>query len=156
MTTNKLRGVKPKDIWEFIEKTDSCWLWKGGLNYDGYGVYKKNGVTNRAHRYVWELINNQKIGDKIAMHICDTPSCVNPSHLVLGTQADNILDKTTKNRQAKGEKCPQSVLTTEQIKEIRSKYKYRVYTYLMLAKEYGVHKDTIQKAVRKINWGHIE
>ena len=149
-------GVLAKDIWEFVDKKENCWIWIGGLNFDGYGVYSKNGITYRAHRYIWELLNNEKIGNKIAMHICDTPSCVNPKHLVLGTQADNIDDKTKKNRQAKGEKCPSSILTKEQIIEIRSKYKYRVCTYKMLANEYNVCADTIQKAVRKINWNHIE
>jgi len=151
----KKPGKIAKDVWDFVNKTPNCWLWKGGLNWDGYGVYKKNGITHRAHRYIWELVNNKQIGNKVAMHICDTPNCVNPDHLLFGTQADNIDDKIRKNRQAKGEKCHSSILTDDQIVEIRKKYKYRIYTYKMLAFEYGVCKDTIQKAVRKINWGHI-
>jgi hypothetical protein len=149
-------GKIAKDVWDYVDKKESCWLWTGGLNWDGYGQYAKNGVMHRAHRYIWEITKNKMIGNKIVMHICDTPNCVNPDHLVLGTHADNVADKIKKNRQAKGEKCPISILTESQVIEIRKKYKYRVCTYKMLADEYGVCKDTIQKAVRKINWGHVE
>jgi hypothetical protein len=89
------------------------------------------------------------------MHICDNPACCNPNHIVLGTHADNQKDKFEKNRQAKGEKNGFSLLTNEQVLEARKKYKPRLVTYKMLAKEYGVCKDTMQKAIRGINWKHL-
>ena len=64
-------------------------------------------------------------------------------------------DKYKKNRQAKGEKNGQSLLTANQVIEARKKYKPRIVTYEILAKEYGVCKDTMQKAIRGIYWRHL-
>ena len=89
------------------------------------------------------------------MHACDNTRCCNPKHLLIGTHVDNQADKYKKNRQAKGEKNGQSLLSDVQVLQAREKYKPRLVTYKMLAKEYGVCKDTMQKAIRGIYWKHI-
>lgn len=109
----------------------------------------------RAHRYVLEHVQGLNIDGKVVLHTCDNPACCNPDHLVVGTHVDNQADKTAKDRQAKGERNGSSVLTEQQVKDMRKKYKFRFCTYKMLAEEYGVSKDTVQKAVRGIYWKHI-
>jgi len=85
-----------------VEKTSTCWLWKGGLT-KGYGTFaintsRKNRVYGRAHRVSWELINGPIPSDKHVLHKCDNPKCVNPKHLFLGSNMDNIQDCIQKKR----------------------------------------------------------
>jgi len=150
-------GIKQPDFWSLIDKKseNECWNWTKTVNKWGYGRFRFNGLNEMAHRVSYELHTGKKINGLVAMHICDNPRCCNPKHLVIGTHADNQLDKFKKNRQAKGEIIGTSLLTEMQVKEARSKYKPRVMTYKMLANEYGVCKDTMQKAIRGIYWKHI-
>jgi hypothetical protein len=150
-------GVKQPDFWSMVEKKSEseCWLWTRKLNKWGYGRFRKNGFNAMAHRIAYELTFNKNIDGLIAMHICDNPKCCNPNHLVLGSHADNQADKFKKNRQAKGENNGQSLLTKEKVLEARKKYKNGGFTYQQLANEFGVSKDTMQKAIRGIYWKHI-
>jgi len=151
----ELKEKKDFWFWVNVKNKDECWLWLGKLNQWGYGRFYKNGFTAMAHRVAYELTTNKNIDGLIAMHTCDNPACCNPNHLVMGTHADNQKDKYKKNRQAKGEMMGSSILTNEQVIEARKKYKPHKITYQMLANEYGVCKDTMQKAIRKINWKHL-
>lgn len=149
-------GPKPSEFWTLIDKKSEseCWNWLGEVNQWGYGRYRNNG-THMAHRYAYEIVYGLSIKGFVAMHKCDNPRCCNPKHLELGTHADNQNDKFIKNRQAKGVQVGTSKLTEQQVKEAREKYKPKVVTYKMLAEEYGVCKDTIQKAIRGIYWRHL-
>lgn len=83
-----------------ISKTNSCWLWTAFVNHTGYGIIAVNGKTKRAHRLAWELYNNCFIPkNMLVLHKCDVRNCVNPSHLFLGTQQDNVNDMMIKGRQ---------------------------------------------------------
>jgi hypothetical protein len=148
-------NVPKKTFWEQVEKTDGCWLWTGRTDRCGYGIYNINNFCHKAHRYAYEQISKEKIGKKIAMHTCDTPKCVNPNHIMLGTHQDNQKDKFQKNRQAKGQKIHTAKLTDNDIFQLRQRYKNEKITYLQLAKEFGVCRDTIQKAIRGIYWKHL-
>jgi hypothetical protein len=145
------------DFWSLVDvrSENECWLWLRPLNKWGYGRYRVGNLQTMAHRVAYQLKTGKNIDGFVAMHICDNPSCCNPSHLIIGTHADNQADKYKKNRQAKGEKNGQSLLTESQVIEARKKYKPKVVTYKMLADEYGVCKDTMQKAIRGIYWRHI-
>jgi hypothetical protein len=146
-----------------------CWLWLGAKHgSNGYGNIKVNGKTVMAHRYSFMRQSGiQEIPlNMVVMHICDTPLCVNPEHLRLGTQHDNEKDKVAKCRQAKGhalsaaqkkgwmitDKRPaHSVLTREQVANIRlSTDPQRV-----IAKKFGVSQTAIHNIkARKthVNW----
>jgi len=70
-----------------------CWLWTGAYARYGHGSFRFNGRTGSAHRFAWMLANQQLIPDgQVVRHWCDTPACVNPDHLELGTQQDNVND----------------------------------------------------------------
>ena len=81
-----------------IDKTDDCWEWKGWKDKDGYGGLSYKGVTYKAHRVSYELYSGIAPGDKCVCHSCDNPSCVNPDHLWLGTQKENVHDMIAKGR----------------------------------------------------------
>lgn len=83
---------------------NGCWLWRGGVDKDGYGLVKVLGESRRAHRVAWILHHRRDIPDGLMVcHSCDTPRCVNPAHLFLGTGQDNVADRQRKHRQAKGD-----------------------------------------------------
>lgn len=97
-----------------------CFIWLGSIKKNNsYGCFRIKRKTKLAHRVSWEIANGKIPKGMNVLHSCDTPSCINPDHLFLGTQQENIADMKKKNRCANGEKLPQSKLTTEDIKAIR-------------------------------------
>jgi len=81
-----------------VDKTGSCWNWLAGKDKDGYGKIKIARKDLRAHRVSWEIHNGIIPGGLLVLHRCDNPSCVNPSHLFLGTALDNNRDRDAKGR----------------------------------------------------------
>lgn len=71
-----------------------CWIWLGGLQPSGYGIFRRT----RAHRLAWELYKGEIPDGKSVCHRCDIPSCVNPEHLFIGTQQENMVDAFKKGR----------------------------------------------------------
>jgi hypothetical protein len=82
------------------EPNSGCWLWVRSIsrNGNGYGFFKL-GEERTAHRSSWIIFRGIIPAGKFVLHKCDTPSCVNPDHLFLGSQKDNILDMYKKHRE---------------------------------------------------------
>jgi hypothetical protein len=76
----------------------ACWIWIGSTDTKGYGQLWKEGTQAQAHRVSWELANGLILGGLFVCHHCDNPPCVNPAHLFLGTNQDNMDDMTAKGR----------------------------------------------------------
>lgn len=149
---------KPLHIafWERVHKTRTCWVWTGPKNRDGYGCVS----GNRAHRYSWELINGKIPKGLSVLHRCDNPPCVNPKHLWLGTQTDNVMDMVAKGRCAdvRYEANPRAKLTSEQVNSIKQRVHHKNHhdgqTHKQLAEEYGVSKSTIDQS-RGVIWKEL-
>jgi hypothetical protein len=99
----KLKNITFEDRFlQKVLKTENCWLWTGSKIPKGYGkfqtVISKNKYKQEySHRISYELFVG-KIENKCVLHTCDNPSCVNPKHLFLGTQKENIEDRQQKGR----------------------------------------------------------
>lgn len=138
-------------FWEKVVKTDGCWNWNGTKFQSGYGAIGIGGILKRAHRVSWELKNGPITNGLHVLHKCDNPGCVRPDHLFLGTQKDNMVDKTKKGRQAPGPTG--SKLIPEKVIELRKLYSTGDYSYRQLAAKYSVAKETIKHAITKRTWG---
>lgn len=134
-----------------------CWIWMGGLARDGrYGSCSYLDHIYRTHRLSYFLAYGQIPDGVNVLHKCDIPLCINPDHLFLGTDADNMLDKTEKNRQAKGRDCnhPYNVFSENTVKEARTLYGFG-FTLQEVADEYGCTKSTVSMIVNRKTWRHV-
>lgn len=130
-----------------------CWEWMAGKLPAGYGRF----ANDLAHRYSYrEFVGEIPTGVSV-LHKCDNPSCVNPDHLFLGTQQDNLKDMRDKGKQVRGERQGMSKLTEKQVVEIRRRYKRysRKDGSGVLAKEYGVCLTQIYRVVSREHWRHV-
>lgn len=114
---------------------------------------------NRLHRLVYFLNNDEgldpklwrnKNKNKVIMHLCDNRSCVNPDHLKIGTQIDNIEDRVRKGRSAYHEKNGNTLLTEKDVGFIR--YYYGKKTIRQLSNFFGVDRKTIMRIKSKKSW----
>ncbi len=133
------------------EPNSGCWLWLGWLDPDGYGRFRFRGHGIRAHRVSYEIFKEPIQGDLLVCHQCDVPCCINPEHLFLGTQKENIVDRDKKKRMACGERQGASILTEEAVRQIASSTE----SQLVLATRYGVATSTIGSIQCGNNWKHL-
>lgn len=137
-----------------------CWLWLGCQDEKGYGLVTEHGRTMRAHRLSYQKAHGLTIGNLQALHKCDTPSCINPAHIFLGTNAENVADKVSKGRQARGraigarmcgERQGQSKLTEKQVRYIRKSTERGV----VLSRKFGISQSVISEIRNLKAWTHI-
>ncbi len=98
-----------------LEPNTDCWLWIAGTSPRGYGRFKVDGKLEQAHRVSYELYVGPIPDGLWVLHRCDIYSCVNPEHLFLGTQQDNVDDMIAKG----GHYWPHAVLSGSDVREIR-------------------------------------
>ena len=140
-------------FWDKVKKTNSCWFWIAGKIDKGYGRINlgKNKLC-LAHRFSWILKNGKIPNGLFVCHKCDNPSCVNPSHLFLGTNKENIKDMYNKGRapNTKGENNGRAILTWQNVKRIRSLI--NKYTLAEIAKKFGVSHGCVSHIKFGRNW----
>ena len=141
--------MSPRErFFRYVQITDTCWLWKGGLTHNGYGRYKINYRSVKAHRFSWELHFGKIPENALILHTCDNPKCVNPKHLEIGTQLDNVRDCQLKGRKF----CK---LKPEQVLEIAEFLRKNTATEHQLAVLYGVSYDSIAAIRDRKAWENL-
>ena len=148
---------RPKTVledyfWQRIEKTGGCWLWLGNKRY-GYGLIRMGaaGKGGMAHRISWQLHNGVIPRGSYVLHRCNNPTCVNPDHLYLGTQLDNIQQAKREGRMRRGETQGTSKLKESDVTNIRILDLPRQ----KLADLYGVSYMQIKNIKTRKHWTHI-
>lgn len=140
-----------------IDARSGCWLWKStGGREDKYGGFRWRGKTLSAHRVGFALFKGEIPEGMCVCHQCDSPRCVNPDHLFLGTHKDNMRDMYAKGRGSIqiGGANSRAKLTEPMVARIIQERRAGA-PYRHLAAKYGVSKSAIGMIVTGRNWQHI-
>lgn len=135
------------------EPNSGCWLWMGEKKMTGYGECWAAGRREDAHRSAYRIFKCEEIPQgMVVRHTCDTKLCINPDHLLLGTQAENIADKVSRNRQAKGEGHGSAKLSDDDVRLIRTRTDL---SQRALSKLLGICQPVVGQIRRRELWKHV-
>lgn len=150
-------------FWEKVDRRgpDDCWLWQAGKQPGGYGSFYTGKRLDGAHRFSYELHYGPIPKGQNVCHNCpegDNPACVNPAHLWLGNQVDNMQDCSRKGRTRSGVHIGtdnfNAKLNEDAVRDIRSRHAEGAFAP-DLAREYGVTHPTIYAVIHKRTWVHV-
>jgi hypothetical protein len=147
-----MRKTIEERFWNKVSKRKNkkgCWLWTAGTQGHGYGYFRtnKNCGCEVAHRYSYVLHKGAVPPGMLVLHTCDTPRCVNPTHLFLGTHKENAIDRENKGRGVRNMRK----LTLAQVKKIKSSNE----SQSKLAVKYSVSRRTIASIQYGETWRHV-
>jgi len=122
--------VKDKSVQERFmakvmpEPNTGCWIWIAGMNIKGYGTFGigQDGMSSTSHRVSYEMFKGDIPNNMHVLHHCDNPYCVNPDHLFVGTNDDNMKDRLKKGRGCKGERIHTARLNPVSVRIIRETF----------------------------------
>lgn len=160
----KESAINNKEFWFHVDILDEskCWRWTGILLSDGYGCFRIDRYSYRAHRIAYTIKHGTIPEGKHILHACDNPPCVNPAHLFCGTNYDNVQDKMKKGRWGGstgqnvnvGEDHGQTKLTNTMVKEIR-KVLSGGETLIKTAIKYNTTYAIIHGIKEGLTWKHL-
>ncbi len=144
-----------EDKWEVVTES-GCWLWVARLNKHGYGTFQIGCRSCLAHRVSFEIYRSPIPEGMEILHKCDVRACVNPQHLYVGTQFENMRDRSERSswEQAKGSQSVRSKLTEEDVLEIR-RMSSAGRSYAELSERFGICKSNVATIVRRETWRHV-
>jgi hypothetical protein len=143
-------------FWEKVDRSGDCWRWTASTTRGGYGNFAvKKHVIKRAHRVAWVITYGAVPAGLWVLHRCDTPLCVRPEHLFLGTPGDNTADMVGKRRARghPGSLAPNAILGEEDVLAIRAARAIGT-PVKALAAQYGVARSTISHVTHD-RWRHL-
>lgn len=140
-----------------FDKVDGCWMWKGAPKKTGggYAQFYYRGTYELAHRMSWAFYRNRGELPRGAcvLHKCDVRLCVNPNHLFLGTQQDNVADMVSKGRHGATHLPPWTKLTPEIVREIRALK--GTAPGIRIGKQFGLSHSYVQSIWQQKVWKHV-
>lgn len=140
-------------FWVKATQTPICWYWIGATNQKGYGRFFFHGKNTHAHRVAWILTNDNIPEGSHVLHRCDNRSCVNPEHLWLGTNYDNVMDKVKKGRaQGMPNNKFNAKLKPETVIEIRRVAKEQGLNQSGVSRLFGIPRHTAWNILERRTW----
>ena len=142
-----------------VAAKNNCIVWIRARNSDGYGL--ATSIFSRkkelAHRISYQLFTGNQPGKLNVCHTCDNPPCINPNHLFLGTQKQNMQGASERKRfkDRIGEKHPRSTVTEVQVKEMRRLAKDGDLTHQQIADRLSTTKYIVDNVMAFKSWKHI-
>lgn len=138
---------------------NDCWKWNKCISSSGYGQIRINYKIRQAHRVSAMIFKNFDINSNLdVLHHCDNKLCINPKHLFIGTQKDNMKDCIKKGRHKRpnyyGEQHANAKLTIKQVQNIRKEYIPHIISTRKLAIKYGVSNVQIGNIIKRKQWRH--
>lgn len=154
------------DLLARTKRNGDCLEWQRSKNAEGYGSVAFAGRIWSTHRLSYTLAVGVIPDGLLVCHHCDNPSCINPAHLFVGTNGDNVRDSVRKGRnkppphptperQARGERQWKSRLTDDAVRDIRANYSGKYGEQRALAKKHGVSAATVGHVVAGRTWRHV-
>lgn len=149
---DKLGAVPPIEGWSL----GPCWLWTGRVSSVGrgsIGLWRADGSFGQelVHRVAWELVNGPIPAEMFVLHKCDIGRCCNPVHLYLGTQTENMEDRSTRGRHHSRIGRP---ITREIVLLIREQHAAGIQQRA-IAKEFDLTFQQVSHIVNKLAWSHV-
>lgn len=150
--------------WDQVDKTGDCWLWLGPTNGAGYGsaTHPQTGrEESLVQRIVYKLEKGPIPKGLVVRHTCDTKLCCRPTHLILGTQADNVNDARIQGHLRGGAKYQvgdannNAIVLEEQARAVLYLYNMEGMRQTDIAKETGVKRANVWAIVHRQSWTHL-
>jgi hypothetical protein len=144
-------------FWRNVDKKseDECWKWIGAFNHSTYGILCWSNKRVFAHRASWIVHNGDIPNGMLVCHKCDNPACVNPNHLFLGTQLENMMDAKNKDRCIRGERG-RHTLTEDQVKQIRVLASTKEHTQIEIGEIFGISRVHVWYLVNRKSWAWLK
>jgi hypothetical protein len=138
---------------------NECWEWDHSRTVAGYGRIRIDGKYAFAHRYSWLYHKGEIPKDMMVCHSCDNPPCINPNHLFIGSNTDNMRDCVKKGRyvgppRMRGVKHPKSKLNDSSVAKIREMYGNK--TIVEIAKIFNIAPSLAHRVARREVWRHVK
>lgn len=146
-----------------VRGPDECWEWQASTDRKGYGRIGRGRAGTGwiyAHRASWQLEHGRELSsDELVCHRCDNPPCVNPAHLFVGSDADNLADMRRKGRgfvpePQRGEDQHAARITEDDVRTIRRR-RAAGETLRSIADDYGYTEAGISRICLRKTWGHV-
>jgi len=137
------------------ERDGECMVWTGPTMSSGYGRTNFDYRGMSAHRASWEAHFGEIPDGMFVLHDCDNKLCVNPDHLHIGTQADNVREAFERGLVTTGSDRRQSKLTEKNVNLIRESYANGEMNQIELGERFGVSDSTIADAIHRRTWKHV-
>ena len=153
----RLKPITKERIEGKIERIPEagCWIWTGSTQVRGYGELLSNNKKYLAHRASYEVFVGPIPKGLYVCHACDNVFCVNPSHLFLGTQKQNLQDMKAKGRSTKGTKNKKAKLNEENVKGIKTLLTMG-WSCTSIARLMKVSTSNISAIKRNERWSHVK